>query len=409
MQAALSLERRGGSSSDVALVPEPPRAQHRSPQRKAEIFDDVARFHRQGALPLLEPLPGMAEREHLHIAVVVPPFSIGSGGHNSVFQICLGLEQFGHNVSIWIDDPGGQMRDVWPAVGRALIREHFAPLEAPVYKGFNDWFGADIVVATGWQTVFPVMLLDQCRARAYLVHDHEPEFYPRSVESEWAAETYRLGLHHIAASSWLKEIIEQRYGGRASLFQFGVDDSLYRPIESIARRRDTVVFYARHVTPRRAVPLGLLALAALHRRRPNVRIVMFGDAPLETTFPFEHLGVASQVSLATLYNEATVGLVLSLTNYSLVPQEMLACGLPCVDLAGFCSETVFGQDGPIELADFDPDAIAHAIERLLDDEQRWQARSNAGRAFVRRHTWERAAREVEAGLREALRERDNVH
>jgi glycosyltransferase involved in cell wall biosynthesis len=250
------------------------------------------------------------------------------------------------------------------------------------------------------------MLLEQCRARAYLVHDHEPEFYGTSVESVWAAETYRLGLYHIAASPWLRDIVKQRYGGHASLFQFGVDHARYRPIESIARRRDTVVFYARHVTPRRAVPLGLLALAELHHRRPDVRIVMFGDIAPQTTFPFDHIGVASQAGLAALYNEATVGLVLSLTNYSLVPQEMLACGLPCVDLAGFCAGTVFGHDGPVELAAFDADAIADAIERLLDDEQRWEARSEAGRAFVREHTWESAAREVETGLREALRERE---
>jgi glycosyltransferase involved in cell wall biosynthesis len=254
--------------------------------------------------------------------------------------------------------------------------------------------------------VFAVMLLEHCRARAYLVHDHEPEFYGTSVESIWATETYRLGLFHIAASPWLRDILEQRYGGHASLFLFGVDHTVYRPLASIARRRDTVVFYARHVTPRRAVPLGLLALAELHRRRPDVRIVMFGDDAPDATFPFEHIGVASQAALAALYNQATVGLVLSLTNYSLVPQEMLACGLPCVDLAGFCSETVFGHDGPVELADFDPDAIADAIERLLDDEPRWQARSEAGRTFVREHTWENAAREVEVGLREALRERE---
>ena len=33
---------------------------------------------------------------------------------------------------------------------------------------------------------------------------------------------------------------------------------------------------------------------------------------------------------------------MSLTNYSLIPQEMMACGLPCVDLAGRSPEAVFG-------------------------------------------------------------------
>jgi glycosyltransferase involved in cell wall biosynthesis len=402
VQSALSLERRGNPAPSHAA---PPAMEHQLPARATELFDEVARFRRDGPVPLLDPLDEVVDGGRLHVAVVIPVFDVGSGGHETLFQMCLGLEQCGHSVSIWIDDPMGVMRSVWPGVARATIRKHFAPLEAAVYKGFDDWFGADVVVATGWHTAFGVMHLERCRARAYVVQDHEPEFYPTSAESAWAAETYRLGLFHIAASPWLKELIEQRYGGRASVFQLGVDHDVYRPIEAIERRRDTVVFYARHITPRRAVPLGLLALAELHRRRPEMRIVLFGDSPPPTTFPFEHLGIASQESLAALYNEATVGLVLSMTNYSRVPQEMLACGLPCVDLAEFSAETVFGHDGPVELADFDADAIADAIERLLDDEQRWQQRSDAGRAFVREHTWDSAAAELEQGLRMALRER----
>jgi glycosyltransferase involved in cell wall biosynthesis/GT2 family glycosyltransferase len=409
---ALSLERRadgtgaGGAAPADPGAPKLPALTERPPMRRRELFDDVAHLARAGAAPLLEPVPGMADKERLHVAIVIPPFRIGSGGHNSIFQIALGLEAMGHSVSIWLDDPLGWQKEEWPAVVRDTIREYFAPLEAPVYKDFErDWFGADVVVATGWQTVRQVMLLPNCRARAYLVHDHENEFYATSVEARWAEETYGMGLFHICSSPWLADLVEQRYGGRASLFQFGVDHEIYHP-RPIERRGDTVLFYARHVTPRRAVPLGVLALAALKHRRPDVRIVMFGDHPMDTTFAFEHVGVATQEELSWLYGQGTVGLVLSMTNYSLVPQEMMACGLPVVDLAGFSAETVFGDDGPIELAGFDADEIAAAIERLLDDPALWERRSRAGIEFVREHTWPRAAAEVEAGLRAALRERE---
>jgi SAM-dependent methyltransferase len=88
---------------------------------------------------------------------------------------------------------------------------------------------------------------------------------------------------------------------------------------------------------------------------------------------------------------------------------MLACGLPCVDLAGFSSETVFGAEGPVELAPFDPMALADAMERLLDDDGLWERRSRAGLEFVRGRTWDRAAEQVEAGLREALRRREEEY
>ena len=43
---------------------------------------------------------------------------------------------------------------------------------------------------------------------------------------------------------------------------------------------------------------------------------------------------------------------------------------------------------------------------LLGDESLWAQRSRAGMDFVADHTWEAAARQVEAGLRQALRERE---
>jgi glycosyltransferase involved in cell wall biosynthesis len=150
-----------------------------------------------------------------------------------------------------------------------------------------------------------------------------------------------------------------------------------------------------------------MALTELHRRRPDTRIVLFGDpGVLHSPFPYEHHGVLSPEQLARLYNEATVGLCLSLTNFSLMPKEMLACGLPCVELAGVSAESIFGVDGALELAPLEPAAIADAMQRLLEDEARWQQRSRAGIEFVASHTWDHAADEVEAGLRHALRERE---
>ena len=89
-----------------------------------------------------------------------------------------------------------------------------------------------------------------------------------------------------------------------------------------------------------------------------------------------------------------------------MPKEMLACGLPCVELAGISAESIFGSDGPLELAPLDSNRIADAIERLLSDREHWEARSRAGIEFVASHTWERATDEVEAGLRHALRLRE---
>jgi O-antigen biosynthesis protein len=429
LQRGLSLERRGGgnrsSSSSgpeqserspsarkdahqqaVDELPLLPPVEHIDQMLRQDDYEVVARVWREGPAPLLEPLPGMAERKRLRLALVIPPFTRGSGGHNTLFQIFSRLERRGHACSVWLADYHGHARDLWPAVLRHDINEFFAPFDGPVYKGFDAWQGADVVIATGWQTVHAALGLEHCRARAYVVNDHEPEFYAASTEHVLAQDTYRHGMHCIAASPWLRDLLIDRYGASADAFQLGVDGDTYHPLP-VERRRDTIIYYARHSTPRRAVPIGLMALAELHRRRPDVRIVLFGtDKPLHAAFPYEHLGVLSTAQLARLYSEATAGLCLSLTNFSLMPKEMLACGLPCVELAGVSAESIFGEDGPLDLAPLDPQAIADALERLIVDRDRWEQRCREGIEFVASHTWEHATDEVEAGLRHALRERE---
>jgi O-antigen biosynthesis protein len=370
----------------------------RPPPLRVDAPADLLEVLREGPAPLASRLP---EGESLSIAFVVPQFRRGAGGHATIANLVRGLEARGHECSLWVvDDEGRHGGESSEQVG-ALFRSFFGPVRGPVVKGFDGWRGADVAVATGWQTVAAVLRRPSVGARGYLVQDHEPEFYGTSAERMWAEWTYRQGLHCIAASPWLAGVLRDRYGASASSFDLAVDHDRYRATEA-ARREDLVVFYARAVTPRRAVPLGLLALEELRRRRPSVEIALFGEArPLTSRFAHTDLGVLDPVRLADLYRSATVGLVLSLTNPSLIPLEMMACGLPCVDVAGEAMRSTFGADGPVELVEPDPLALAGAIERLLDSPELRAERSRAGVAWVAPRTWAAAAEQLEAGLRAA--------
>ena len=401
VQRALSLEGRAGGTNEDSS-----RGRMVAAQGDRSRYEEILRLSAEGPTPLEEPVPGMADRTPLHIAILIPPFGKGSGGHKTIFTLVDRLERAGHTCSVWMYDPRGHHGRKSGSVLRRTVVEEFVPIKAPVYKGFDEWHGADVAVATGWDTAYQVMLLPHCRARAYLINDHEPEFYGTSADSMWAAHTYELGLYGISAGRWLRDLLARRYGQRGGWFRLGVDHGIYHPGD-VERRRDTVIFYSRSYTPRRAVPLGEIALRELKRRRPEVRFVFFGQDD-ELGVPFEHelLGVVEPEVLAERYRESTVGLCLSLTNYSLIPQEMLACGLPCVDLAGASTEAELGRDGGVELAEPDPISIADALERLLEDRDLWERRSAAGIAQVRDASWDEAGRQVERDLREALRERE---
>jgi glycosyltransferase involved in cell wall biosynthesis/GT2 family glycosyltransferase len=403
VQKRLSLEGTVVTAAPVVVGDRSPAGELIEPKLVQPLWETIRRHACQGTTPLLPPDPVTFDFDGpLHIAVVIPPFQRGSGGHMSLFQLLLRLEGMGHDVSIWLDDELGLMKGDREARIRRQIRDWFVPLKAPVYRGFDAWFGADVALATGWQTAHSVAMLSGCRSRAYLVQDHEPEFYPTSAEAFWAEQTYTLGFHHLCGSPYLESMVT-RYGGTSSRFSFGIDLQTYRP-RDISRETDTVVMYGRDVTPRRAVPLAIMAVQELLERRPKTNVLSFGNKdPIDTPFPYEDLGVLNLDELAWTFSRATIGLVLSMTNYSVIPQEMLACGLPVVELAGVSGEGIFGDDGGVSFAPFNPVAMADAMERLLDDGAEWQRRSAQGVAWARDRTWDRGAEQVEAGLREALR------
>jgi glycosyltransferase involved in cell wall biosynthesis len=357
---------------------------------------------RRGTAPLRPGAADAAQAAALSVAIVIPSFRRGSGGHRVIADLVRALEQRGHACSLWVSDEEGRHGGQTPARVAATFADCFGPIDGPLHVGFDAWQAADVAVATGWQTVPRVLLLEGGRARAYLVLDHEPEFYATSAEREWAAWTYGQGLHAIAGSAWLAALLRERYGASAGAFDFGIDHDVYRRLDR-ERHPRRVLFYARAVTARRAVPLGLLALAELHRRRPEVEIALFGESrPLQAGFPARDLGVLGPHELASAYAEATVGVVLSMTNPSLIGPEMLACGLPVVELDADAMRATFGADGPLLLAPLDPLALADAIEALLDDPPERERRAELGRELARGRTWAAAGETVELQLREAL-------
>ena len=309
------------------------------------------------------------------------------------------LEQRGHRCSIHLFDPwhieprsGGELRKE--------IREHFVDIEAPVFRDLERFSGADVAIATEWRTAFPVRDLPGCREKVYLVQDDEPQFYATSSQSIWAEESYRMGYRCIAYTPWMADILRGQWGLEAHYFECGTDTDVYEFADEDGRDPNLVVVYARGETPRRAVELALAGLATAFERRPSMRVIAFGsNHGIGAPFPLEDRGVRPPSELAELYRRASVGLVFSLTTHSLVAHEMMASGLPVVELEGENVNSALGPSGElVELAERTPDAIADAVERLLDDRDRAAAMAARARGFVEERTWERAGDQVETAL-----------
>ena len=338
------------------------------------------------------------------IAWLVPPWRRGSGGHTTIFRLVRQMELRGHRCVIFVYDPEHRV----PRSGHELrdeIRREFVPgVEAAVFKNLGDWDSADVCIATGWQTAFVARDLPGCREKVYLVQDHEPEFFATSAQSIWAEETYKMGYRCIAYTPWMADVLRERYGVHASWFECGTDLDVFRFAGPEGREREIIAVYARRETERRAVDLAMTGLIKLSERRPTIRPVLFGShRSTRLPFPAEDLRVVSPQRLAQLYREAAVGVVFSLTTHSLVAHEMMASGLPTVELEGENVGSALGPPGELVLqVPRRPDAVADGIERLLDDREAAAAMARRARGFVEARTWDRAGDQVEQALREFL-------
>lgn len=368
------------------------------------FFDRLSFATRWQGVPLTPP-PGEANPDSLDIHWVIPDFQRGAGGHMTIFRIVRFLEQFGHRQTLWIMPPRVH------ATGQAAfdsIRDHFQPIETVAVRFLPDdsldGIAGDALIATDRWTCYPVRAMGNFRRRFYFVQDHECDFYPAGSDSLLTRETYGFGFDCLCAGEWLDGLMRDRYGLWSMKWDLAYDPQAYfPPAEGERAAAPRIAFYSRYATPRRAVELGLLALEELAKRGHAFHVDLFGGRlpAMHLGFPFTDHGVMSAEELGALYRQARVGVVFSATNHSLIPREMMACGLPLVELDIEPVTAVFPR-AALELARPDPLAIADGIERLLTDPEVWAARSRAGLEHVREFSWEHSARLVEGALRERL-------
>ncbi len=321
----------------------------------------------------------------------IPHFEIGSGGHMTAFRMIAQLERRGYSCRIVLTGPTAYRHAIDV---RRLIRRHFLPLAAEVALGEEGFAPAEFTAATSWETAYPVRRFPLTRHRLYFVQDFEPWFYAHGSSHAFAEATYRFGFSAaITAGDWLAGMMRERYGLTAHAFGFSCDRQVHRPLPRKPGPR-RVFFYARNVTPRRGFELGLLALGLVHQQLPDVEFVRAGWDASAYLIPFPHLdaGVVAPHELPELYSQCDCALVLSLTNLSLLPLELMACGCPVVSNRGPNVEWQLRHEYNALLADAVPEALAAALVRLLEDAGLRRRLRDNGLVFAESSDWS-----VEAG------------
>jgi glycosyltransferase involved in cell wall biosynthesis len=323
----------------------------------------------------------------------VPVVGKGSGGHGNIFRFIRALEKLGVENRIVLIGPG------LPRTSKEAARqitEWFFPLKAKVYRWGEVIPEAKVGMATEWRTAYYLRSSGKEELRTYFIQDFEPWFFPKGTHYALAEETYRFGFRAITAGSWLSGLVERDYKMTALPIGFPPDLETYgkRYLDKRGTRRK-IFFYARPPTPRRDFELGLLALQHLLSKRRDITVVLAGWDLSTYKIPFRHesFGVLGEEQLPELYARADVALVLSATNVSLLPVDLMACEIPIVSNRGPHVEWLLNDRNSF-LCDLTVESISETLSFAIDNPDESRERVDRAKLEVSKLTWEGEAQKA---------------
>jgi glycosyltransferase involved in cell wall biosynthesis len=257
---------------------------------------------------------------------------------------------------------------------------------------------ADAVVATAWQSAATVAQAPaRCGAKFYLVQHYESLYHGRADEVD---ATYRLPLRKIVISTWLSDIMRERFGAAADVLVTPVDPALFHRVPvNVSTPRPRVLMLEHHYVWK-GVAEGLEAIEHVKHAGLQLHSVGFGVKPPQRVGLYDefHLNPA-QDTLAELYSSADIYLCPSWDEGLGMPSmEAMACGAALVtyDNGGSRDYARAGETAFVarrrDVAD-----LAAKLERAVTDEALRQKIAAAGANHVRTaFDWDRAVARMEA-------------
>ena len=317
------------------------------------------------------------------IAWVIPHPGKGSGGHRTIIQNVNALIRAGYECDIYVEDDDIST----PQIVRNKINEYYEKCDAGIYVGLQVKKDYDLMFATGWQIVEFVKNMP-ARKKAYFIQDFEPWFFPMGDQYLITENSYRYGFKPVTIGKWLAHKMLAEYNNPVEYFDFGADLNVYKKLENV-KKENAICFVYQPEKSRRCDIIGLRALKIVKTLKPDLKIYLYGSS-VEATFDFEceNLHIIPITECNELYNKCKVGVCMSASNPSRIPFEMMAAGLPVVEL--YKENNIYDMpDEGVVLARTSPEAIASAIIDILDNEEKQKQMSEFGVNYMKDYPLEK--------------------
>jgi glycosyltransferase involved in cell wall biosynthesis len=324
-----------------------------------------------------------------------------AGGVRAILVHADRLARRGHDVTLVV--PARRALTAWWRNRFPRGPEWMPSMQARV-QWVPEWSAAalpegDAVVATSWQSVEPVAAAPtRCGRKFYFIQHYESLYHGEAARVD---ATYRVPLRKIVISTWLADVMAERFDTPAAVVVTPVDRAQFHPVpvEDDGRLRVLMLF---HEYPWKGVADGLEAFARVRARHPELTLVGFGVKSPPRKLPFaEFHENLPQERLAWLYSRCPIYLCPSWDEGLGMPaMEAMACGAAlCTYDNGGCRDYAIDGRTALVAPRRDLDALAWGLARLVEDPELRRRIARQGQDFVgTQFDWERATARLESLL-----------
>jgi O-antigen biosynthesis protein len=332
---------------------------------------------------------------------VIPDFHGFSGGYLTLSRLVINLQRNGWKNHIILGRPNrATSKEI-----QQSVRDNFMSLGCPVSIGPESMPPAYFTFATNWTTAYMVKNFTATALKCYLTLDYEPYFYPYGTDYHLAARSYEFGFETFAGGNWLANELLSKHNVSSHVFGFACDENfdLINPISDrhVNSASGRLLFYARPSTPRRGFELGMMAIEKVIRKLPKVQVLLAGCDLSGHSLPaqIKSVGVLPLQQLPQLYRSCDAALIISFTNISLLPLDLMANRCAVVSNRGPQVEWLLNEHVSM-LADADVDALATALEQILSNQELRSKKIDAAAHYVSDRSWSTEANKIAAVLKE---------
>ena len=344
----------------------------------------------------------------MKITFLTPHINI-SGGVKIILEYANRLAKRGHKVTVICPQSTFGMRRI---KGVPIIYPKRPLMSILKYK--PDWIevvadikyvpsyeeryipDGDIVVATAWQTAPYVKDYSSKKGKKFYLIQHYETLYHALNNKAKADETYTYPFKKIVISSWLKEIMERKFGSKSELIVSAVDLNQFYPTGNRNNINNRVCML-NHTYYWKGVNEGVKAFEIAKRKYPDIKLVMFSAHKESINIDCEYHFKPYGDKLREIYNSCDIFLCPSWREgLGLPSMEAMACKCALVTTDnGGCRDYAIHEKTALLSPPRNPEKLAENLIRLLEDEDLLKVVAQNGYEHIKQFTWDKAVDKME--------------